>query len=147
MKMWPVPTPGARPHDPLATADGALWYTGQMNNMLGRRDLNTGAFKEYPLTTPHSGPHGLVEDKGGNVWYTGNTGALVGKLDPKTGAVVEYKMPDPDVKCLSLRPTVLRVAHFFSSQAFQKSAGNARKLPPQLRRSTIRDIDRTGRPA
>lgn len=22
---WPVPTPGSRPHDPLATADGAIW--------------------------------------------------------------------------------------------------------------------------
>ncbi len=98
IKEWPVPTPGSRPHDPLATADGALWYTGQMNNVLGRLDRKTDRFKEYPLKTPHSGPHGLVEDKAGNIWYTGNTGALIGKLDPKTGAVTEYKMPDPDVK-------------------------------------------------
>jgi virginiamycin B lyase len=98
IKEWPVPTPGSRPHDPLATADGALWYTGQMNNVLGRLDPKTGHFKEYPLKTAHSGPHGLVEDTHGNIWYTGNTGALVGRLDPKTGAVTEYKMPDPDVK-------------------------------------------------
>src|SRR5499425_1235636 len=38
MKSWTVPTPGSRPHDPLATRDGALWYTGQMNNVLGRVD-------------------------------------------------------------------------------------------------------------
>jgi len=98
MKSWTVPTPGSRPHDPLATHDGALWYTGQMANVLGRLDPATGQFKEYPLKTPHSGPHGLVEDKDGNIWYTGNTGALVGKLDPRTGAVTEYKMPDPEVK-------------------------------------------------
>src|SRR6202795_1471489 len=98
MKVWPVPTPGSRPHDPLATSDGALWYSGQMNNVLGRLDPKTGRFKEYPLATPRSGPHGLVEDKNGNIWYTGNTGALIGKLDPKTGAVTEYKMPDADVK-------------------------------------------------
>ena len=98
IKSWPVPTPGSRPHDPLATRDGALWYTGQMNNVLGRLDPATGQFKEYALKTPHSGPHGLVEDKDGNIWYTGNTGALVGKLDPRTGAVTEYKMPDPEVK-------------------------------------------------
>ena len=98
IKEWQVPTPGSRPHDPLATRDGALWYTGQMNNVLGRLDPKTGRFKEYPLKTPHSGPHGLVEDKDGNIWYTGNTGALVGKLDPKTGAVTEYKMPDPEAK-------------------------------------------------
>src|SRR6266446_3708676 len=98
IKAWQVPTPGSRPHDPLATTDGALWYTGQMANVLGRLDPKTGQFKEYPLKTAHSGPHGLVEDKSGNIWYTGNTGALLGKLDPKTGAVTEYKMPDPEAK-------------------------------------------------
>jgi virginiamycin B lyase len=98
IKVWQVPTPGSRPHDPLATADGALWYTGQMANVLGRLDPKSGRFKEYPLTTPHSGPHGLVEDKDGNIWYTGNTGALIGKLDAKTGAVIEHAMPDPNVR-------------------------------------------------
>ena len=32
---WMVPTPGSRPHDPLATADGAIWCTGQFANTLG----------------------------------------------------------------------------------------------------------------
>jgi virginiamycin B lyase len=26
---WRVPTAGSRPHDPLATADGAIWHTGR----------------------------------------------------------------------------------------------------------------------
>ncbi|HLQ23084.1 MAG TPA: hypothetical protein VK132_07750, partial [Gemmatimonadales bacterium] len=95
IKVWPVPTLGSRPHDPLATRDGSLWYTGQMNNVLGRLDPKTGRFREFPLKTPHSGPHGLDEDKDGNIWYTGNTAALIGKLDPKTGAVTEYKISDP----------------------------------------------------
>jgi len=86
-------TPGARPHDPLATRDGALWYTGQMVNALGRVDPKSGQVKEFPLKTAHSGPHGLVEDRQGNIWYTGNAGALVGKLDPRSGAVTEYRMP------------------------------------------------------
>jgi len=90
MKSWAAPTPGSRPHDPLAARDGSLWYTGQMANVLGRVDPKTGKVKEYPLKTAHSGPHGLVEDKDGNIWYTGNTGNLVGKLDPKSGAVTEY---------------------------------------------------------
>jgi len=98
MKIWQVPTPGSRPHDPLAAHDGSLWYTGQMANVLGRVDPKTGKVKEYPLKTPHSGPHGLMEDKDGNIWYTGNTGALIGKLDPGTGTVTEYPMPDPSVR-------------------------------------------------
>ena len=95
IKMWPVPTPGSRPHDPLAASDGSIWYTGQLANVLGRLDPKTGAFKEYPLKTPHSAPHGLVEDRDGNIWYTGNAAGLIGKLDPPTGEVTEYPMPDP----------------------------------------------------
>ena len=63
---WQVPTAGSRPHDPLATPDGYIWYTGQMANTLGRVDPATGAIKEFPLPTPMSGPHGLVDDKDGS---------------------------------------------------------------------------------
>jgi virginiamycin B lyase len=94
-KEWQAPTPGSRPHDPLAARDGSLWYTGQLANVLGRLDPKTGEIKEFPLKTPHSGPHGLTEDKDGNIWYTGNTGSLIGKLDPKTGAVTEHQTPEP----------------------------------------------------
>ncbi len=98
IKEWPVPTPGSRPHDPLATKDGALWWTGQLANKLGRLDPMTGAMKEYDLQTPRTGPHGLAEDKDGNIWFTGNSAALIGKLDPKSGAVTEYPMPAPEAK-------------------------------------------------
>jgi virginiamycin B lyase len=98
MQAFPAATPGSRPHDPLATRDGAIWYTGQMVNALGRVDPKTGQVREFPLKTAHSGPHGLVEDRDGNIWYTGNAGAVVGKLDPRTGTVTEYKMPDADVR-------------------------------------------------
>jgi virginiamycin B lyase len=95
MKIYKAPTPGSRPHDPLAARDGSLWYTGQMANVLGRVDPKTGKVREYKLKTAHSGPHGLMEDKDGNIWYTGNTGSLLGKLNPKTGEVTEYKTPEP----------------------------------------------------
>jgi virginiamycin B lyase len=91
---WQAPTPGSRPHDPLAARDGSLWYTGQMANVLGRVNPATGEIKEFHLKTPHSGPHGLMEDQDGNIWYTGNTGSLIGKLDPKTGDVTEYRTPE-----------------------------------------------------
>jgi virginiamycin B lyase len=94
-KEWQAPTPGSRPHDPLAASDGSLWYTGQMANVLGRVDPKTDEIKEFPLLTAHSGPHGLKEDHDGNIWYTANTGSLIGKLDPKTGAVTEYRTPEP----------------------------------------------------
>jgi virginiamycin B lyase len=107
IKQFPILRRGSRPHDPLATRDGFIWYTGQLSNQLGRVDPRTGVIQEYTLKSPNTGPHGLVEDKQGNIWFTGNHIAAIGKLDPKTGNVTEYKMPDPKVRdphSLSIAP-------------------------------------------
>jgi virginiamycin B lyase len=98
LRVWQVPTPGSRPHDPIAAKDGSIWYTGQLSNKLGRLDPKSAQFKEYELKTPRIGPHGLAEDRDGNIWFTGNSAALIGKLDPKTGEVTEYRLPNPDAK-------------------------------------------------
>jgi virginiamycin B lyase len=94
---WAVPTKGAHPHDPAVGSDGALWFTEQMMNKIGRLDPKSGTFKEYPLKVENSGPHGLVADREGNIWFTGNFAGYIGKLDPRTGAVIEYKMPQVGV--------------------------------------------------
>jgi virginiamycin B lyase len=94
IKEYDVPTAKSRPHDPALAPDGALWYTGQGANKLGRLDPKTGTFKEYPLKTPNSGPHGLVADKEGNIWFTAISGGYVGKLDPKSGQIAEYRPED-----------------------------------------------------
>ena len=95
IREWNVPTKGAHPHDPAVGADGALWFTEQMTNKLGRLDPATGAFKEFALKVEDSGPHGLVADREGNIWFTGNFKGYIGKLDPRTGGVTEYRIPDP----------------------------------------------------
>ncbi len=95
IREWTVPTKGAHPHDPAVGPDGALWFTEQMTNKLGRLDPKTGEFKEYPLAEgKNSGPHGLVADGQGNIWFTANFGGYIGKLDPRTGKITEYKMPN-----------------------------------------------------
>src|SRR3984893_2434182 len=98
IREWDVPTRGANPHDPAVGPDGALWFTEQSANKVGRLDPATGTFKEYSLIEgKNSGPHGLVADKDGNIWYTAHFGGYIGKLDPRTGKVTEYKMPDESV--------------------------------------------------
>jgi virginiamycin B lyase len=94
VKEWNVPTPNSHPHDPAIAPDGALWYTGQMSNTLGRLDPVTGRIHEFQLKTPNSGPHGLVADREGNIWFTANFKGYIGKLDPRTGAVREYPLPN-----------------------------------------------------
>src|SRR5262245_28024667 len=75
----------AHPHDPEAGPDGAIWYTGQYANLIGRVDPATGKNQEWMLKTPSSGPHGLVMDKESNIWFTANSAGYIGKLNPKTG--------------------------------------------------------------
>jgi virginiamycin B lyase len=104
IKQWPVPTPGSRPHDPLAASDGAIWWTGQLSSKLGRLDPKSGTLKEYPVRM-QTAPHGLVEDKDGNIWFTGNHLGLIGKLDPKTGQVTEYKTTAKDPHTLAIDQT------------------------------------------
>ena len=47
LKEWEVPTPNSHPHDPALAPDGALWYTGQGSNTLGRLDPMTGKVQEF----------------------------------------------------------------------------------------------------
>src|SRR6266850_3492649 len=96
-REWSLPTPGERPHDPLAMPDGSLWWSGQFANRLGRLDPQTGEMKEYPIPIK-GGPHGLINDKDGNIWYGGNWGGHIGKLDVKTGEYKFYNMPDPKAR-------------------------------------------------
>ena len=93
IREWLAPSLGSRPHDPLAAADGSVWWTGQWSSMLGRLDPATGTLKEYALP-PDSGPHGLAEDAAGNVWYTGISQNYIGKLDPTTGEVTQYPVTE-----------------------------------------------------
>jgi virginiamycin B lyase len=93
---WMAPTLGSRPHDPLAAADGSIWWTGHFQNRLGRLDPRSGALKEFPIKRPGSAPHGLVEDKAGNIFFTAISGNYIGKMDPKTGEVTEYPTAKAD---------------------------------------------------
>jgi len=94
IQEWPVPSKGGHPHDPAVGPDGALWFTEQMVNKLGRLDPKSGAIQEFPLPSDkNAGPHGLVADKDGNIWFTANFAGYIGKLDPHTGKVTQYKMP------------------------------------------------------
>ncbi len=94
---WQVPTLGQRSRDPVEAPDGAIWWVGQMGNIMGRLDPETGEMKEYTLPE-NAMPHSVTMDDDGNAWYTGNKNGSIGKLDPTTGVITEFKMPDPAAK-------------------------------------------------
>src|SRR2546427_1716487 len=52
IKAWRVPTPGSRPHDPLATRDGALWYTGRRGQVAGGPASRSGRIQDNQPKRP-----------------------------------------------------------------------------------------------
>lgn len=65
IKEWDAKTPGVFPHDPAVGLDGALWYTGQAGNVLGRLYPKTGEIKEYPLKNSEVRPARTGRRQGG----------------------------------------------------------------------------------
>jgi virginiamycin B lyase len=93
---WMAPTLGSRPHDPLSTADGRVWWSGQFTDRLGYVNPATGELREFALPEG-ARPHGLVEDAEGNIWYTGIGANHIGMLDQNTGEVTTYPIPEAAV--------------------------------------------------
>ena len=94
-REWLLPTLGQRPHDPLAAADGSLWWTGQFAGRLGRVDLAANTVKEFPLPEADIQAHGLVEDRTGKIWFTAINKHFIGRFDPKTSEMAQFPVPEP----------------------------------------------------
>jgi virginiamycin B lyase len=86
------------PQDPAVGPDGALWYTAEKGNVLGRLDPSTGQIREFVLSTPDSGPHGLVVDRDGAIWFTAHAKGYIGKLRVDGGEITEFAMPEARAK-------------------------------------------------
>lgn len=94
---WVVPTLGQRSRDPVEAPDGAIWWVGQMGNVIGRIDPSTDEMKEWPLP-PQALPHSVNIGPEGHAWYMGNGNATIGRLNPETGDITEFKMPDAEAR-------------------------------------------------
>src|SRR3984957_5543785 len=69
IREFDLPTPGSRPHDPMAAHDGAIWWSGQLANNLGRLDPKTGQFKPATPPTEKARPYGMAVDSKNRVWF------------------------------------------------------------------------------
>src|SRR5207237_441042 len=104
IREYAVPTPDARPHDPATGKDGALWFTAQQANVVGRLDPATGAVVLQPMVRPGSNPYGLVVTKEGIPFVCEFGTNKIARVDPDTLAIREYVLPD------GARPRRLAVA-------------------------------------
>jgi streptogramin lyase len=88
---YPIPTTGSSPAEITTGPDGALWFTEQSGNNIGRISTS-GTITEYPVTTANAGPAGIVTGPDGNLWFTENTANKIGKITT-AGVITEYTIP------------------------------------------------------
>jgi virginiamycin B lyase len=92
------PLPGAEKRgDPMPFAiakgpDGALWFTENAANAIGRIATD-GTISEYPIPTKDSAPDGIVAALDGALWFTECAAGKIGRITT-TGAIREFALPD-----------------------------------------------------
>jgi virginiamycin B lyase len=71
--------------------DGALWYTGQGNNTIGRI-TTAGSVTEHSVPTANSQPTGITAGPDGALCFTEYLGNNIGRITT-AGAIIEYPVP------------------------------------------------------
>jgi len=85
-----VPTLDSGPSGIAVGPDGALWFTEQSGDNIGRI-TTSGAFLEYPVPTPDSRPTGIAAGSDGALWFTETTSYKIGRIGT-TGGILEYAL-------------------------------------------------------
>ncbi|MDQ6826533.1 MAG: Virginiamycin B lyase [Candidatus Eremiobacteraeota bacterium] len=86
-----IPTAGSAPTGIVNGPDGALWFTEQNGNRIGRMTV-TGAFKEYVVPTLGGQPSAITVGPDGNLWFTESAANKIAKITP-AGTITEYAVP------------------------------------------------------
>jgi streptogramin lyase len=66
---YPTPTSGSAPTGITTGPDGALWFTEQFANQIGRV-TTSGAFTEYRIPFVGTDPFGITTGPDGALWFT-----------------------------------------------------------------------------
>ena len=85
------------PRAPVFGSDGAIWFTAQESNLIGRVDITTGQITEFSVPTQNAHPYGMVSADDGGLWFCELSGQKLGRVDPRTGQISEFALPDSDV--------------------------------------------------
>jgi virginiamycin B lyase len=78
--------------DVTAAPDGAIWFCGQRNGMMGRLDPRDGSYKLVNLGSG-AAPHGVVLGPDGALWITEGGQNAIARLDLKDHKVRLFRLP------------------------------------------------------
>jgi len=89
-----VPTANSLPLQIAAGSDGALWFTEEDGNKIGRI-TTSGVITEYRVPTPNSGPFGITAGPDGALWFAESNSNKIARITT-AGAITEYPVPTPN---------------------------------------------------
>jgi virginiamycin B lyase len=87
---YPIPTANSNPSGITTGPDGALWFTEQGANKIGRI-TTAGAVAEYLIPTANSNPGGIITGPDSALWFTEGAGKI-GRITT-AGTITEYPLP------------------------------------------------------
>jgi streptogramin lyase len=87
---FPVPTSGSDPVGIAAGPDGALWFTEQVENKIGRI-TTAGSISEFPIATPSGDPGEIAAGPDGALWFT-ESSFKIGRITT-SGSISEFPIP------------------------------------------------------
>jgi streptogramin lyase len=88
-----IPTLNSAPASITTGPDGALWFTEQNVQKVGRIDPTTYAITEYSLSELTGTPGYITSGSDGALWFPEPTVGKLGRMDPTTHAITEYAVP------------------------------------------------------
>lgn len=86
----PVTTAAAEPWGITAGSDGAMWFTEEGGNKIGR--FFGSVSNEFPIPTSGSSPQEIASGPDGNLWFTETGVHKIGRITTG-GTITEYPIP------------------------------------------------------
>ena len=85
-----IPTTGSQPRGIAKGPDGAMWFTEDYGDKIGRV-TTTGQVTEHGGLTAGSGPTGIAAGPDGNLWFTESSAGKIGKITT-AGSLTELQL-------------------------------------------------------
>ena len=85
-----VTSANAHPQYIAAGSDGALWFTEEFKNQIGRITTQ-GIVTEFPVPTQSSFPYGITAGPDGALWFTELSSQKIGRITT-SGQITEYNL-------------------------------------------------------
>jgi virginiamycin B lyase len=98
---YPLPAGSSGPTVVTAGPDGALWFTIDSTNQIGRV-TPAGVFTVYPIPTNSSNPfYGIASGPDGALWFTEASANKIGRITT-SGVFTEYSVPTAGARPFSI---------------------------------------------